>query len=176
MKFFGVVFTLLFLPQFLQAQTRADSLAGKYTRNTWEGEGMHWINSGNGQSAVGYATSATVETLVLDKNHCAALTVNVTSVNCPLCNNPVVYYGIWKISGDTMTITYSKTYSFSNLVYSDSSQTNVPDALIKLDPPMIAKFFVDSNDNMLDDIALLPLTGELSRTGYFYKEVKNPIE
>src|ERR1041385_7397850 len=155
MKFFVVVFTLLFLPQFLQAQTRADSIAGKYIRNTREEEGMHRINSGNGQSieVAGYATSATVETLVLDKNHCAALTVNVTSVNCPLCNNPVIYYGIWRMSGDTLTITYSKTYSFNNFVFVDTSQTDAPGSLLKLDPPMIVKFFVYSNDNMMDDIA-----------------------
>jgi hypothetical protein len=181
MKFFVAVFVVLLLPQFMSAQTRTDSISGKYTRETWNGVGMTNIDLGNGMSAevAGYTISTTYETLVLDKNHCAALTVNIVPGNSGTAfyfDNPITYYGIWRMSGDTMTITYSKSYSINNLVFVDTLQTNVPYPLTKLNPPMTARFFVDINDNMIDDVALLPLENELSKAGYFYKEAKNPIE
>jgi hypothetical protein len=180
MKFFAAVFVVLLLPQFMSAQTRTDSIAGKYTRQSWHGLGSTYIYERDSSSygeVEGYTISTTYETLVLDKNHCAALTVNIVPENSGTAfyfDNPITYYGIWRMSGDTMTIIYSKSYSSSAVMWVPPGGTYDP--IKKLDPPTIATFFVDINDNMIDDVALLPLTDELSKAGYFYKEVKNPIE
>ena len=140
---FIVVFALA---QSLAAQTRTDSISGKYERHTWTGVGFTNIDYGNGTSAeiAGYTISTTDEKLQLDKNHCAALTVNTQPGNygfSMMWGNPVVYYGIWRMSGDTVVITYTK--SFSEPLFFIYGTEGSYGGITKLDQPMQRKYLYE---------------------------------
>jgi hypothetical protein len=168
-QYFTSLLLLLFLSPMLPAQTPTDSISGKYTRHTWTGEGWTNIDYGNGTSAeiAGYTISTSDESLLLDKNHCAALTINTQPGNYGslfLFSNPVVYYGIWRMSGDTVVITYTKTYS--EPFYIIFGSTEPFGGITKMDQPMQRKY-------LIEDGSLTSLT-EGDYVNYpFYKEEEN---
>ncbi len=153
--------------QTASAQTRTDSISGNYTRHTWIGVGNMHMDYGNGTFAevTGYTISTTDETLVLDKNHCAALTVFTQQGNGGLgvflWGNPIVYYGIWRMSGDTMVITYTKSYAEQPfIIYGDVQ----PPGITKMAEPMQRHYFME------DYGVLTSLTPGDNENYLFYKE------
>jgi hypothetical protein len=145
-RYFTSLLFLLLLSTILPAQTRTDSIAGNYTRQTWYGVGNMHMDYGNGMSAEisGYTISTTDETLLLDKNHCAALTVYTQPANYNyvglVYGNPVVYYGIWRMSGDTIVITYTK--HSSEITFVSYGATEPPSPIVKMDQPMQRKYLM----------------------------------
>ena len=140
----------LALAQLLTAQTCTDSIAGKYERHTWTGVGNTHIDYANGTSAEvsGYTISTTDEILQLDKNHCAALTINTEQghyVVSFLLENPVVYYGMWKMSGDTVVITYTRKFAKPTLVFGMSGHV---DGILEMDQPMQRKYLMKSDGSL----------------------------
>ena len=138
---------LILLPLAGFSQTRTDSIAGMYHRKI--------------VSTVGSVISISDQNLILDKNHCAALTIKNTGgtmgfvLSNTLMINPQVYYGMWKISGDSVIITYTKTCC-SPYTYCWSCNE-----LVKMDPSVQNKYFWTGDNN------LEPLT-ETDKT-IFYK-------
>jgi hypothetical protein len=142
MRLISTLLVLLALAQSLAAQTRADSISGRYERHTWTGVGNTHLDYGNGTSAEvsGYTISTTDEILQLDKNRCAALTVNTEQghyVVSFLLENPIVYYGMWKMVGDTVVITYTRKYAKPTFVFGMSGRV---DGIIELEQPMQRKY------------------------------------
>ncbi|MDQ3111223.1 MAG: hypothetical protein M3R17_15145 [Bacteroidota bacterium] len=161
-RYFTLLLFLLLLSNIIPAQTRTDSISGTYTRHTWTGVGNMHFDYGE---VTGYTISTTDETLLLEKNHCAALTVNTEPGNYGLTvfmSRPVVYYGIWRISGDTLTITYNKSYSepFFTFYVIDSAYVNLP---VKLSPPTQRKYLFEMG-------AITSLTAGDNENYQFYKE------
>lgn len=136
------LFLFLFLIPFTGfSQTRIDSVPGTYNRHILNQSGSTLIHPAN-----------TDEKLILDKNHCVALTITHTNSKLSLAscgNNEQVYYGIWKTSGDTIIITYSKMENSPSLF----TYGWTPDAgIVKLDPPIQQKYFW-TGDNYLEPIS-----------------------
>lgn len=159
------LFVFVALAQSLTAQTRTDSISGKYERHTWTGVGNMHINYGNGTSAEvsGYTISTTDEILQLDKNHCAALTINTEQGNYVvtfLLENPVVYYGIWKMSGDTVIITYTKKFAKPTFVIGIGG---IDGEVLKMEQPMQRKY-------LWEDGRLTSLSSGDNENYLFYKE------
>ncbi len=167
-RFFTLLLFCIVLLQTASAQTRTDSISGNYTRHTWIGVGNMHMDYGNGMYAevTGYTISTTDETLLLDKNHCAALTVYTKQGNAGLgmllLGNPIVYYGIWRMSGDTVVITYTKNYSEPTFfIYGSDGEYG---GIIKMDEPMQRNYFME------DYGVLTSLTPGDNENYLFYKE------
>lgn len=158
--FISTLLVFFAFSQTLSAQTRTDSISGKYTRHTWNGVGFTNIDYPNGTHAevAGYTISTSDEALQLDKNHCAALTVHTQPGNYGFAlsfSNPVVYYGIWRMSGDTVVINYTKSYSEPPFfIYGTAEPLG---GITKMDQPMQRKYIwedgkltaLDDNENYL---------------------------
>lgn len=145
-KLTATLIALFLLFQVVIAQTKADSITGKYTRSTWTGIGMTSIEGGG--AVAGYTISTTDEILQLDKNHCAALTVNTEQghyVVSYLLENPIVYYGTWKISGDTVVITYTRKFAKPTFEIGMSSHV---DGIIKMEQPIQRKYLIVENKSL----------------------------
>lgn len=150
-RFFTSLLLCLLLSQTLSAQTRTDSICGTYTRHTWQGVGNMHLDYGNGTYAevTGYTISTTDESLLLDKNHCAALTVYSEPGNYSLMlfnSNPVVYYGIWRMSGDTAVITYTKSAAESLFFIYGSSEPF--GGISTMSQPMQRKYLIENNERL----------------------------
>lgn len=161
-KLTSTLIALFLLFQVVIAQTKPDSLSGKYTRSTWTGIGFTNIE-GVGEVA-GYTISTTDEILELDKNHCAALTVNTEQghyIVSYLLENPIVYYGTWKISGDTVLITYTKKFAKPTF---EIGMSNHVEGIVKMEQPMQRKYLIEY------DGSLTSLEAGDHQNYLFYKE------
>jgi hypothetical protein len=156
MKKLSPLLLFLFLVPFSGfSQTRIDSVPGIYNRHILNQSGSTLVNPAN-----------TDEKLILDKNHCVALIITHTKSKLTLSGcDEQVYYGVWKSSGDTIIITYSK---FENSSSPYTYSWTPGEEIVKLDPPVQQKYFW-TGDNYLE-----PITE--SEKAIFYKGELEMVE